>query len=125
MGRFQGEIAGLDQHAVAPGAEFQQVKNAGIAREADEPTVVDDAAVAGGGDQVRQDESAICRGIQGNGATDDLQCRPPVSPAHDYLGALDAAVATTLLGHLNLDTTRGYSNPRELQQMGEMQLVVC
>jgi hypothetical protein len=32
--------------------------------------------------------------------------------------ALPLNVPATLIGHLNLDTTRGYTNPRELQQMG-------
>jgi site-specific recombinase XerD len=34
-------------------------------------------------------------------------------------------VAATLLGHLNLDTTRGYTNPRELQQMGDIKRNAC
>src|SRR6476469_1163963 len=33
-------------------------------------------------------------------------------------GGLPLHIAAALLGHLNLDTTRGYTNPRELHQMG-------
>ncbi|WP_133806123.1 tyrosine-type recombinase/integrase [Kribbella caucasensis] len=34
-------------------------------------------------------------------------------------------IGAALLGHLSIETTRGYVNPRELQQMGEIQRIAC
>jgi integrase len=40
-------------------------------------------------------------------------------------GGLPLHIAAALLGHLNLDTTRGYTNPWELHQTGAFRQVAC